>query len=228
MDSKLDILLDEVEKRAARYFCEHSDPRTGLVRDRARIDGPEARPVASIAATGFGLSVLATAARRGYVPAAEAETRVARTLEFLAAYPDHQYGFFPHFLEMKTGERAWSSEYSSVDTAWLLCGALHSAAFFGGNPYIRGAAADLLGRVNWKWMLNGRDTLCHGWTPERGFLPYRWDSYSELLAMYLLAIGTGDARIPASCWDAWKRPVRQVGDLTFIDSSTPLFTHQYS
>jgi hypothetical protein len=28
--------------------------------------------------------------------------------------------------------------------------------------------------------------LPHGWTPEIGFLPYRWDYYSELMMMYLL------------------------------------------
>ena len=45
-------------------------------------------------------------------------------------------------------------------------------------------------------MTAGGATLCHGWTPEKGFLPYRWDEYSELLAMYLLAIGSTTYPIP--------------------------------
>ena len=31
--------------------------------------------------------------------------------------------------------------------------------------------------------------LPHGWMPENGFLPYRWDYYSELMMMYLLGLG---------------------------------------
>ena len=77
-------------------------------------------------------------------------------------------------------------------------------------------------------MLNKGDTLCHGWMPETGFLPYRWDCYAELLAMYLLAIGSRTMPIPASTWDSWRRPMRTYGKLTFIDAATPLFTHQYS
>jgi hypothetical protein len=49
-----------------------------------------------------------------------------------------------------------------------------------------------------------------------------------MLAMYLLALGSSSFAIPASSWDAWKRPRRTFGPFTFIDSATPLFTHQYS
>ncbi len=77
-------------------------------------------------------------------------------------------------------------------------------------------------------MLNSGQMLSHGWTPEHGFLRYRWDSYAEALAMYLLAIGAESNSIPATCWDAWKRPMRDLDGIFFIDSSTPIFVHQYS
>lgn len=64
--------------------------------------------------------------------------------------------------------------------------------------------------------------------PETGFLPYRWDCYAELLALYLLAAGSRTAPIPPASWHAWKRPLRTYAKLTFIDAPTPLFTHQYS
>ena len=86
---------------------------------------------------------------------------------------------------------------------------LEERGFFGGYRLaaLRGAARErllgrrrtsasrdeLLNRADWEWMLNGSQTLCHGWTPEAGFLPYRWDAYSEVLAMYLLAIGVREA-----------------------------------
>src|SRR5262249_48387843 len=49
-----------------------------------------------------------------------------------------------------------------------------------------------------------------------------------VLAMYLLAIGSKSNAIPAQCWDAWKRPMRDYNGVFFIDAETPLFVHQYS
>jgi hypothetical protein len=222
-----DKLLDEIERRACLYFYEMSDPNTGLVRDRARVGEVYASGVASIAATGFGLSSLAIAANRGYLERDRARERVRATLRFLCDRSDQQQGFFYHFVDSSTGKRVWRSEVSSVDTGWLLCGVLHSRASWD-DPEIRKLATELLNRADWQWMLNGSETLCHGWTPERGFLPYRWDAYSELLAIYLLALSSETHPIPASSWNAWKRPMRDFEGIFFIDASTPLFVHQYS
>jgi hypothetical protein len=77
-------------------------------------------------------------------------------------------------------------------------------------------------------MLNGSRTLSHGWTPEFGFLNYRWDAYSELLGMYLLAVSSETHPIPASCWNAISRPMRDYQGIFFMDAGAPLFVHQYS
>ena len=182
-------LLNEIEKRAVRFFYEQADQRTGLVRDRVRTAGIDTRRVASIAATGFGLSAMCIGDRHGYLPRGEAKRRTARTLEFLLSTANQQHGFYWHFLDMTNGQRALNSEISSIDTAWLLCGVLHARAHFA-DASISRMAQTIIDRVDWRWMLNGGELLSHGWTPERGFLPYRWDSYSELLAMYLLANGS--------------------------------------
>ena len=194
-----------MERRVARYFYEQAHPATGLVRDRARADGRETRRVASIAATGFGLSAIAIADRRGYLPIGAAQERAERTLEYLAHRAFHQHGFYYHFLDVETGHRAYRSEISSVDTTWLLCGVLHAREHFD-SPRIHRLANEIVDRVDWNWMWDDGPTISHGWTPESGFLPYRWDSYSELLAMYLLAVGSKNHAIPASAWNAWKRP----------------------
>ena len=59
--------LEDLERRSFQYFWEQADPQTGLVPDRARMDGsplPDShRNVASIAATGFGLTALASPPR---------------------------------------------------------------------------------------------------------------------------------------------------------------------
>ena len=220
-------MLDEVQRRACRYFFEMADPTTGLVRDRATASEPYAPSAASIAATGFGLSALAIAASRGYIEKPALQSRVRTTLQFLCEHAAQEHGFFYHFMDSDTGKRIWRSEASSVDTSWLLCGVLHSRAFWD-DPDIRKFATELLDRADWEWMLDSNKTLCHGWTPEHGFLRYRWDSYSEGMAMYLLAISSDKHPIPASSWKAFKRPMREFEGIFFIDAGAPLFIHQYS
>ena len=220
-------LLEEMERRACRYFYDEAHPQTGLVRDRVRIKGPDDRRIASIAATGFGLSALCIASTQGYLAPDEALARTERTLNFLARRAPRHNGFYYHFCDMETGERAWQSELSSIDTTWLLCGVLHARSHFDSRK-IRRLAGEILDRVNWRWMWDGGPTLSHGWTPENGFLPYRWDSYSELLAMYLLAMGSSTYPIPSSSWDAWERPSKPSQANDFIESAAPLFVHQYS
>jgi hypothetical protein len=228
VSEKRAALLDELERRACLFFYEQAHPVTGLVLDRVRVDGIDDRRVASIAATGFGLSALCIAHQRDYLKGDLAEQRAERTLDFFARRAFHHKGFFFHFLDCVSGERAYESELSSVDTAWLLCGVLHARQHFDSRR-IRRLANEILGRVDWNWMRNDGPTLCHGWTPESGFLPYRWDEYSELLAMYLLALGSTTHPIPASTWDAWSRPNRiSTGGQMFIESPAPLFVHQYS
>src|SRR5713101_4012653 len=65
--SKIDKdLLNDISRRSFRYFLEQTDPRTGLVFDRAFTNGKPVedrlshRRVASIAATGFGLTAFAS------------------------------------------------------------------------------------------------------------------------------------------------------------------------
>ena len=61
-----DALLDEIEKKAFDFFWNEAGAATGQVKDRATQDGKDARKIASIAATGFGLSGLCIGHARGY------------------------------------------------------------------------------------------------------------------------------------------------------------------
>jgi len=62
-----DQFLDELQKQNFQFFWEQAGAQTGLVRDRANVSGNENSVVASIAATGFGLTALCIAEKRGYV-----------------------------------------------------------------------------------------------------------------------------------------------------------------
>lgn len=227
-----DQLLEEIEKSGFLFFWEQADSATGQVKDRAfAAGGNDNRPVSSIAATGFGLTALCIGAQRGYQPHAAIVSRVQATLSFLAntMQPLGNNGFFYHFADMTTGVRAFNSEVSSIDTAILLCGVLTCRQYFA-DATIQNLATQIYNNVNFNWMLNGGTTLSMGWTPESGFLTTRWDHYSELMMLYLLAIGAPNPAfaIPATSWDAWTRPVVQYQGLSYISGSDPLFVHQYS
>src|SRR5580693_1607220 len=102
-----DILLDDLQRAAFRFFVEQSDPHTGLVRDRARSDGSPSEGKASIAACGFSLSAWAVATQRGWVSRDAALVHVRKALRFLADKAPRKHGFFYHFMDMDTGARAW-------------------------------------------------------------------------------------------------------------------------
>ncbi len=223
-----DTLLDDMEGRGAAYFYEQSHSRTGLVRDHAPAVGITASRQGSIAATGFGLSALCIAADRHYLAPALCEERVERTLAFLLEECPHVHGFLYHWVDIESGQRLFNSELSSIDTSLLLCGVLHCKQYFSGNARIVALANTFYNRIDWQWMLNDGTTLSMGWTPENGFIHYRWDTYAELMTMYLMAIGSPTHPIPAATWDAIERPIIEFGGIEYISGIAPLFIHQYA
>lgn len=222
-----DAFLEELQQATFLFFWEAAHPETGLVKDRNRADGPDPRDTASIAATGFGLTALCIADRRGWQDPQKIRERVRNTLRFAAARVPQEHGFFYHFLNMQSGERALRSEVSSIDTAIFLCGALTCRAHFD-DAEIRALATQLYERVEWPWMLHGGKTLSMGWYPESGFLRSRWNKYCELMMLYLLGLGSPTHPLPAETWKAWARPVFDFYGMRFIGSRAPLFVHQFS
>jgi hypothetical protein len=223
-----DQFLDDLEKLNFKYFWDQASPHTGLVKDRCNVRANDANVVASIAATGFGLTALCIGQKRGFVSFADASERVFVTLSFLAKKMPTHRGFFYHFADVNTGERTWDSEVSSIDTAILLCGVLTCRQHFEEHSEISFLAYEIFNRVDWSWLSEDTSLLPHGWTPEVGFLPYRWDYYSEMMMMYLLGLGSLSHPLPAAVWNAWKRTIFEYDGTRYIGSFAPLFVHQYS
>ena len=222
-----DKFLDDLENRNFQYFWEQANPKTGLVKDRCNVKINDEGIVASIAATGFGLTALCLGQKHGWIPLAAARERALTTLRFLwRKLPNHR-GFFYHWANINTGERVWDSEVSSVDTAILLCGVITCQQYFQ-HREISQVAHDIFNRVDWTWLSEDTTLLPHGWTPEFGFLPYRWDHYSELMMMYLLGLGSSSHPLRPEAWYAWKRLTFDYDGLRYIGSFAPLFIHQYS
>jgi hypothetical protein len=222
-----DPLLEELERANFRFFWEQANPETGLVRDRVNVRQPDKSELASIAATGFGLTALCIGGKREFITRLESERRVLNTLRFLLKKVPHHRGFFYHWANINTGQRIWDSEVSSVDTAILLCGILLCRTHFA-HPEIHELASAIYNRVDWNWLSEDTPVLPHGWTPESGFLQYRWDDYSEMMMMYLLGLGSDAHPLPAKAWDSWKRSTFEYNNTRYIGSFAPLFIHQYS
>ena len=131
------------KRRSFQYFWEQADPQTGLVPDRARMDreplAESHRDVASIAATGFGLTALCIAAEREWITPQQARERTHNTLRFFANKAFQERGWFYHWLDAKTGERRWNSEVSSIDTALLLAGVLTARQYFHNDAKLFGS-----------------------------------------------------------------------------------------
>ena len=226
-------VLHRLQSAAVAYFQHESDPVTGLVRDKTAPDWP-----ASIAATGLALSVYPVAVERGFMSASAAIERTLTTLRFFAGSaqgpePDATgyRGFYYHFLDTRTGRRAWHSELSTVDSAFLIAGMLAAGRYFSGDDpaqrEIRDLAEALYLRVEWPWMLASLGTIGHGWRPESGPIPFTWQGFDEALLLYVLALGSPTHPAPATAYEAWCSTYewRRCYDIEYLHSP-PLFTHQ--
>lgn len=201
--------IDGLQRAAFEYFLRYSDMRSGLVADTSRAGSPS-----SIAATGFGLAAYPVAVERGWIARSDAAWRVLTTLRFFAASRQGSdasatgyRGFYYHFLDMRTGDRVWRSELSTIDTSLLLAGALTAAAYFSGRSEeeseLRRLAALLYERADWYWALNGGDTVTMGWRPPGRFLKHRWRGHSEALLLYVLALGSPTRPIMPPNYEAY-------------------------
>jgi hypothetical protein len=231
----LDQLFQDLQSSAFAYFQHETNPLNGLVLDKTASDWP-----ASIAATGLALASYPVAVERGLMSKAAALERTLATLRFFwnseqgpqADATGHR-GFYYHFLDMQTGRRAWDCELSTVDSAFLLAGGLSAAAYFGDDTppqrEIRELAEALYRRADWKWAQNGGKTITHGWRPEHGFLPFRWEGFDEALLLYVLALGSPTHAVGEDSYAAWASSYewKRCYDIDYLYAG-PLFTHQLS
>jgi hypothetical protein len=227
-----DAFLDDISRRAFRYFWEQADSRTGLALDRTRNSGEKtpgrSREVASLASTGFALTALSIGHRREWHIPSEIRERVRITLHHLADEQEHVRGWFYHFVDTHSGEREWKSELSTIDTALLLAGVLTAQQCFAGDAEIVRMAQEIYERVDFAWMLDP-ETNCirMGWRPETGFLRAQWRDYRENLILAVLAIASPTRPVPDSTWWAFIRDPVVFQDYRFVGAG-PIFTHQFS
>lgn len=227
-----DALLDELQRRAFLFFWEQSNPSTGFTKDRAaNLSFSDTYTAASIASTGFALAADALGAKKGWVDQASALSRAQSTVFNVKVRWAQSHGWFYHFVDWRTGQRTFSSEVSSIDTAIFFMGAILAEQYFK-DPALTSNVESMLASVDWQWMLtNGgalptARTFCMGWKPESGFLGSRWDNYSELMGLYILGLGSW-GQMPGASWQAWTRHTVVYHGFQCLTGG-PLFMHQMS
>lgn len=230
-----DAVLQDLQKRAFRYFARHIDAKTGLVLDSTQPGAP-----ASIAAVGFALSCYPVAVERGFIRRSVAIAHTLAALRFFeeadqsgAANGVGYKGFFYHFLDVQSGTRAWKSELSTIDTTLLLAGMLLAAQYFNSDSAsereVRERTQSIYARIDWRWAQNGQAAVALGWKPESGFITYRWVGYNEAMLLYVLALAAPDFAIDSAAYSAWTSGFRwrklYGHDVLYAG---PLFIHQFS
>jgi hypothetical protein len=234
--SRWDPFLDTLQHRTIAWFLHVTPASNGLTPDRW-----PSTSHCSIAAVGFALTVYPIAVERGMLSRQESAKRVLTTLRFFFHAPQGPRsegisgyrGFFYHFLAVKDGTRAWSSELSTIDTALLMAGALFCQSYFDGDSKtehaIRQVADSLYRRVDWTWSAQGRPGVMLGWTPERNAERSSWHGYNEAMILNILALGSPTHPVSAAVWEYWTSTYvwATYYGKDFV-SFGPLFGHQFS
>ncbi|MFB3910293.1 MAG: glucoamylase family protein [Candidatus Eisenbacteria bacterium] len=249
-------LLDSVAVRTFRWFWDHADSTTYLTPDRWPTRSFASISATGFALTAYCIGAERGWVTREQAAARTLATlrflRDARQ-DSLSSDAIGFRGFYYHFLEPSTGARFRDVELSTQDTALLLAGVLFCESYFDGAPNsagtspsapssstaattasatedsIRSIAEALYARADWQWAQPRPPSICHGYDPENGFLPYDWRGYNEAMLTYLLALGSPSHPVGADAWDVWTSNYRWGTFQGYEQLGfAPLFGHQYT
>lgn len=184
----------------------------GLTRDKYPLF-PE---VASISATGYAMGALIVAVDNKWLSYEEGSYIAKRTIETFLYHIPNKKGFYHRYIDMNTGEKAWNSEISIIDTGILLCGALAVGEYF---SEVKELAMRLYSNANWQWFTDEEKHQFRLGYKNR-FYGY-WDNYAEQLILYVL--GSGSPSYPVD--NTFNRLEKDGIVYSWFGS---LFTYQYS
>lgn len=239
---RTDPFLEELQRRAFRFFWETTDASTGLAPDRWPTES-----FSSIAAIGFALTAYPIGVERRWITREQGRERVLTTLNFLSHLPQGPQvsgtagyrGFFYHFLHMADGTRFRDVELSTIDTTLLLAGVLTCQQYFVGEhpdeERIRALADALYRRVEWTWITPRPPVVAMGWYPERagepgrGFHHLDWYGYDEAMILYVLALGSPTFPLHEEAWRRYTSTYRWGSFYGWEHVGfAPLFGHFFS
>ncbi|MFH0993141.1 MAG: glucoamylase family protein [bacterium] len=237
----MDVLTNELH-RSFNYFMELANRQEesdayGLV-----ADGTRTPDRASVACVGFGLSALPIGVERGFISYESAKKAALLTLRTFVKTIAHHHGFFVHFVDLHTGSTWKKSEYSTIDTALFLNGAICVDAYFD-DPELHRLFTEIYERVDWNRYVFEKDAktlfrMAYNPLPGGDYRGqsaeswiHQWNMYAEQLSMYVLAAGS-DAVTTATARALYagfeRKQGAYKGPAYIYSPSNPLFVYQYS
>lgn len=190
-------IIEMVQKDALKYFWDYAESNSKLARERYHTDNPGMDAgVVSTGGSGFGLMTILVGIKNGYVPRAEAVSRLGTALSFLED-ADRFHGAWPHWLNGATGKVIPFSTKDNgadlVETAFLVQGLLCVREYFKNSTDTAEKAlsdkADALWKgVEWAWFTQGENVLYWHWSPNYDFqMNHQLRGFDETLITYVLA-----------------------------------------
>jgi hypothetical protein len=207
--------MDQVQKDAIKYFWDYAEPNSKLGRERYHTDNPgfEANKVTT-GGSGFGLMSLIVGIERGFIPRAEAVTRMTTAMDFLEK-ADRFHGAWAHWMDGNTGHAISFGNKDDggdiVETAFLCQGLIAVREYFkNGNTQEKALAAkadNLWKGVEWSWYTNGENAMYWHWSPTYEWeMKFKLEGYNECLIAYIMGAASPTHPIPAAAYhEGWTR-----------------------
>jgi hypothetical protein len=220
--------------QALQYFLDNQ-AANGFVVDRQRnhsalrIDG-----LCSTSATGMGFIAWALAAAAPYnlIHRDEALARSRAAVASALEVPQ-DHGIIPHFVDAATRHVHGTDYLSTIDSSWLVAGALCAGALLTDHA-LQEQALRLYERVDWAYWTApevepGPHLIRHGKGPNGEFLAASWDRLNgETIFMYVLAAGAESSKaILPITWQSLRPFYGTVAGLRFNNADLGLFVFQY-
>jgi hypothetical protein len=224
-------ILLSLQTQFLSYFLDNQTLAHGLVLDRqSNFAPPRAHGLCSLAATGMGFIAIALASAEPYrlLTRREAINRIRRGLDTALEKLPHTAGVLPHFVHSDTLAVAGADARSTVDTAWLVAGAMWATSFLA-DVHLERLAEQVFARIDWTFWIGSNGLISHGADARGRRFPCCWDRLNgETLALCVLAAGARSSR----CWPAenqhrLKRFLGSAGGLRFGSADLGLFVFQY-
>lgn len=209
-------IIELTQKDATKYFWDYAEVNSKLARERYHTDNPGLDAnVVTTGGSGFGLMTILTGIKNGYIPKAEAVSRLTTSLNFLQN-ADRFHGAWPHWINGTNGNVIPFGTIDNggdlVETAFLVQGLICVREYFKNSTDSQELAlsqkADLLWKgVEWNWYTQGQNVLYWHWSPNYQFqLNHKLQGYDETLVTYILAAASPDYSITKPVYtEGWAR-----------------------
>ena len=209
-------LLDLVQKDALKYFWEYAETNSKLARERYHVDQTSLdEHLVTTGGSGFGLMTILVGIERGFVPRAEAITRLNTALTFLEN-ADRFHGAWPHWMDGTTGNVVpFGSDDDGgdiVETSFMCQGLICVREYFKNGTAEEQALAlkadNLWKGVEWNWYTKGGENVMYWhWSPNFAWIKnFKLEGYNECLITYVMAASSPTHAIPAVAYtEGWSR-----------------------